>query len=78
VVLEIRAFYDTAGGDSGQAKSLEGAPFGLTYYAPNVNVMRDPRWGRNEEVGFFGGDGTFRGVICLGRGLDTLIFPIYI
>ena len=42
---EIRAFYDTA---DGQAKSLEGLPFGLSYYAPNVNVMRDPRWGRNE------------------------------
>ena len=37
---EIRAFYDTA---DGQAKSLEGLPFGLSYYAPNVNVMRDPR-----------------------------------
>lgn len=47
---EIRAFYDVAGGDNGQARSLEGTPFGLSYYAPNINVMRDPRWGRNEEV----------------------------
>ena len=37
---EIRAFYDKAGGDNGQAKSLEGLPFGLSYYAPNINVMR--------------------------------------
>ena len=44
---EIRALY---GVPAAGAHSLEGLPFGLTYYAPNVNVMRDPRWGRNEEV----------------------------
>ena len=37
-------------GAPNQTKSLEGSPFGLSYYAPNINVMRDPRWGRNEEV----------------------------
>ena len=44
---EIRALYAAAGG---QAHSLEGPPLGLTYYAPNINLARDPRWGRNEEV----------------------------
>lgn len=39
---EIRAFYDVAGGDNGQARSLEGTPFGLSYYAPNINVVRHP------------------------------------
>ena len=31
------------------ARSLEG-PIGLTFYAPNVNLVRDPRWGRIEAV----------------------------
>ena len=21
----------------------------LTYWSPNINILRDPRWGRNEE-----------------------------
>lgn len=27
---------------------------GITFYAPNINLARDPRWGRIQEVG--GGD----------------------
>ena len=38
---EIRAFYDAAAADplnaSSSAKSLEGLPFGLSYYTPNIN-----------------------------------------
>lgn len=34
---EIRAFYNATPGR------------GLSYYSPTMNLMRDPRWGRNEE-----------------------------
>ena len=38
---EIRAYYDAAAADpmnaSISAKSLEGLPFGLSYYTPNIN-----------------------------------------
>ncbi len=35
---EIRAYYNAAGGR------------GLSYYSPTMNLLRDPRWGRNEEA----------------------------
>ena len=41
---EARALYATH-----NATGLEGA-LGLTFYAPNVNLLRDGRWGRAEEV----------------------------
>ena len=37
---EIRAFFDAAAADpmgASSAKSLEGLPFGLSYYTPNIN-----------------------------------------
>ena len=34
---EIRAYYNAGSGR------------GLSYYSPTMNLMRDPRWGRNEE-----------------------------
>ena len=40
---EARALYAAKG------KGLEGL-LGLGFYAPNVNILRDPRWGRAEEV----------------------------
>eukprot|EP01079_Euglenida_sp_SAG-EU17-18_P007891 gene7891-7313_t len=43
--VEARGLYQADGG----ARSLEG-PIGLSFYAPNVNILRDPRWGRGEEV----------------------------
>jgi len=24
--------------------------FGLTFWAPNINIFRDPRWGRGQET----------------------------
>ncbi|KAG9451582.1 hypothetical protein H6P81_011547 [Aristolochia fimbriata] len=36
--VEARAFYNT-----GQAG-------GLTFWAPNINIFRDPRWGRGQET----------------------------
>ena len=42
---EARAFYGEAfrRGNTGQY-------VGLTYYSPNVNIFRDPRWGRGQET----------------------------
>ena len=36
-------------GTEGRAMSNLGAA-GLTYWAPNVNLFRDPRWGRGQET----------------------------
>ena len=55
--IEARALYannllqfpQTDGFGDGCAKSLEGC-LGLSYYAPNINIGRDPRWGRVEEI----------------------------
>ncbi|KAH8045039.1 symporter [Aureococcus anophagefferens] len=49
--LEARALFrwNQRHNASDCARSLEGC-LGLTFYAPNVNLARDPRWGRIEEV----------------------------
>ena len=45
IALEARAKYNrsTAQGDHGIYK-------GLTFWAPNINIFRDPRWGRGQET----------------------------
>lgn len=55
--MEARAMYgankrmypDNDGFGDNCAKSLEGC-LGLSFYAPNINIARDPRWGRIEET----------------------------
>jgi beta-glucosidase len=53
--IEARALYRENllhypdGFGDGCSKSLEGC-LGLSYYAPNINIGRDPRWGRIEEI----------------------------
>jgi beta-glucosidase len=42
---EGRAVYNTA-----QAKSDYRIYHGLTYWTPNINIFRDPRWGRGQET----------------------------
>ena len=37
IATEARAMHNT-----GQA--------GLTFFAPNINIFRDPRWGRGQET----------------------------
>ena len=32
------------------AKGYRGRYFGLTYWTPNINIFRDPRWGRGHET----------------------------
>lgn len=51
---EARGLYnyntlDDIDGGAPCASSLEGC-VGLSYYTPNINVARDPRWGRTEEI----------------------------
>jgi len=42
---EGRAIYNTA-----QAKKDYRIYYGLTYWTPNINIFRDPRWGRGQET----------------------------
>jgi len=42
---EGRAKYNQA-----QAEGNRGIFFGLTYWSPNINIFRDPRWGRGQET----------------------------
>jgi beta-glucosidase len=46
---EARAKFNLA-----QARGQRGRYQGLTFFAPNVNIFRDPRWGRGQET--FGED----------------------
>ncbi len=42
---EARAFYNNA-----HKRNNRGIYTGLTFYSPNVNIYRDPRWGRGQET----------------------------
>ncbi len=44
--------------------------YGLNYYSPNINIFRDPRWGRGQET--YGEDPFLTAQIALGfiRGLQ--------
>ncbi|MFI3248537.1 MAG: glycoside hydrolase family 3 N-terminal domain-containing protein [Rikenellaceae bacterium] len=42
---EARAFYNNA-----HKRDNRGIYTGLTFYSPNVNIYRDPRWGRGQET----------------------------
>ncbi len=42
---EARVFYSYA-----SARGNQGLYTGLTFYSPNVNIYRDPRWGRGQET----------------------------
>ena len=63
--------------DEGRAKYNEavkagnrGQYFGLTYWTPNINIFRDPRWGRGQET--YGEDPFLTGQMGLAfvRGLQ--------
>jgi beta-glucosidase len=51
---EARAKYNLA-----QGRRQQGRYHGLTFFSPNVNIFRDPRWGRGQET--FGEDPTLTG-----------------
>ena len=45
---------------------------GLTFWAPNINIFRDPRWGRGQET--FGEDPYLTGKMAAGfiRGVESV------
>src|SRR5450755_4044191 len=45
ISTEARAKYNTA-----IAQNQHEQFFGLTFWAPNINIFRDPRWGRGQET----------------------------
>ncbi|MFL6416500.1 MAG: glycoside hydrolase family 3 C-terminal domain-containing protein, partial [Bryobacteraceae bacterium] len=49
ISTEARAKYNDA-----QAHDNHGRYYGLTFWSPNINIFRDPRWGRGQET--FGED----------------------
>ncbi|HLF15563.1 MAG TPA: glycoside hydrolase family 3 C-terminal domain-containing protein [Bacteroidota bacterium] len=46
VATEARVKYDKALTDKGFTDTYEG----LTFWSPNINIFRDPRWGRGQET----------------------------
>ena len=56
VILSAASFNATLWSKMGQVVSTEARAMynvglaGLTYWSPNVNVFRDPRWGRGQET----------------------------
>ena len=45
ISTEARAKYNQA-----QRENIHGTYFGLTFWSPNINIFRDPRWGRGQET----------------------------
>ncbi|MDR1757777.1 MAG: glycoside hydrolase family 3 C-terminal domain-containing protein [Bacteroidales bacterium] len=45
IALEGRAIYNVSRRDS-----VMGIGHGLTFWSPNINIFRDPRWGRGQET----------------------------
>lgn len=56
IAEEGRAIYGDA-----LKRGNHGSYYGLTYWAPNINIFRDPRWGRGHET--FGEDPYLTGVL---------------
>ncbi|MES1164528.1 MAG: glycoside hydrolase family 3 N-terminal domain-containing protein, partial [Verrucomicrobiota bacterium] len=53
---EARAKYNLA-----QGRRQQGRYHGLTFFSPNLNIFRDPRWGRGQET--FGEDPMLTGAM---------------
>lgn len=56
IAEEGRAIYQDA-----VKRGNHGSYYGLTYWAPNINIFRDPRWGRGHET--FGEDPYLTGAL---------------
>ena len=65
ISTEARAKYNEA-----QRQGNHGRFFGLTFWSPNINIFRDPRWGRGQET--YGEDPylTSRLGVAFVRGLQ--------
>src|SRR5947209_716042 len=57
ISIEGRAKYNQA-----QREGNSGRYFGLTFWSPNINIFRDPRWGRGQET--YGEDPYLTGVLA--------------
>jgi beta-glucosidase len=57
ISIEGRAKYNRA-----QRERNTGRYFGLTFWSPNINIFRDPRWGRGQET--YGEDPYLTGVLA--------------
>jgi beta-glucosidase len=72
--LQIMADYCATEGraifNDSQKKGKTGIYLGLTYWTPNINIFRDPRWGRGQET--YGEDPFLTGTMgkAFVRGLE--------
>ena len=57
IAIEARAKYNQA-----QKEGNSGRYFGLNFWSPNINIFRDPRWGRGQET--LGEDPYLTGVLA--------------
>ena len=57
ISTEARAKYNRA-----QREGNTGRYFGLTFWSPNINIFRDPRWGRGQET--YGEDPFLTGMLA--------------
>jgi beta-glucosidase len=74
ISTEARAKYNDA-----IAHNNHGRYFGLTFWSPNINIFRDPRWGRGQET--FGEDPYLTGRIAVAfikgmQGNDPHYFKV--
>ena len=65
ISTEARAKYNRA-----QKEVNSGKYFGLTFWSPNINIFRDPRWGRGQET--YGEDPFLTGALATQfiRGIE--------
>ena len=65
ISTEARAKYNDAVAHGNRARY-----FGLTFWSPNINIFRDPRWGRGQET--YGEDPFLTGRLAIAfvRGLQ--------
>jgi len=70
IAEEGRAKFAALGGAGTDADPGSGQYRGLSFFAPNINIFRDPRWGRGQET--FGEDPflTARLAVAYVRGLQ--------
>jgi beta-glucosidase len=65
IATEARAKYNQA-----QREGNHSIYYGLTFWSPNINIVRDPRWGRGQET--YGEDPFLTGKIAVAfvRGME--------
>lgn len=58
-----------------RSTNSSGRYYGLTFYAPTINIFRDPRWGRGSET--YGEDPTLQSALAVAfiEGMQGLDLP---